>query len=153
MDGNSQRTDTRCAAACIEVSGLFSCRTFSYPLSPFFAMSALNRLVLTLPPDHSPEDADALHARLALCVSHGWEEQSLPTGEFRCIVHSALPEFCVEIVREVRGILPEISLEESAVEEKNWAEAWKEFFTPVEGGAHFLVLAPWMHEERKALAD
>jgi ribosomal protein L11 methyltransferase len=115
-------------------------------------MSALNRLVLSLPPEHSPDDAEALQARLALCVSHGWEEQSLPTGEFRCIVHSALPEFCAEIGREIRGILPEISLEENSVEEKNWIDAWKEFFTPVTAGAHFLVLAPWMHEELEAVA-
>jgi ribosomal protein L11 methyltransferase len=115
-------------------------------------MSVLNRLVLTLHPDSPPEDADLLRACLALRVPHGWEEEVPPEGGLRCIVHSALPEPRAGVVQAVRGFLPGISVEESCVEEKNWAEAWKEFFTPVTGGTHFLVLAPWMRDELAALA-
>jgi ribosomal protein L11 methyltransferase len=114
-------------------------------------MSVLYRLVLTLPPGHAPENAEVLQAHLALHVPHGWEEQGLPTGEFRCIVHCALPEVRAGIARAVRNVLPGIFVEECSVAEENWAEAWKEFFTPVKAGAHFLVLAPWMREERDAL--
>lgn len=112
-------------------------------------MSVLHRLTLSLPPDHLPEDADRLLAFLALRVSHGWEEQSPPTGELRCIVHTPLPEFTAQLAGEARHDLPEALVEEDTLEEQNWVEAWKEFFTPVQGGRHFLVLAPWMIAERE----
>lgn len=109
-------------------------------------MPELTRLDILLPPTHSEEDADTLSALLALNVSHGWEEESLPTGEMHCIVHSVLPESCSELARILSDALPESRLEISQVQDKNWMEAWKEFFTPVDAGL-FLVLAPWMREE------
>jgi ribosomal protein L11 methyltransferase len=112
-------------------------------------MSQLTRLDITLPPGHSEEDAELLQAQLALRVSHGWEETSLPTGEFRCRVHFAIPEVCEDLRRAVAELLPAASLELSQVEDKNWMEAWKQFFTPVQAG-DFLVLAPWMTDELAA---
>ena len=109
-------------------------------------MPELTRLEITLPASHSEEDADLLRAHLALNVSHGWEEESLPTGEMQCRVHFVLPESCDELVRILSGLLPSARLEASRIEDKNWREAWKEFFTPVIAG-RFLVLAPWMTEE------
>ncbi len=114
-------------------------------------MSELHRLEITLPPDHAGEDGDMLRAVLALCVSHGWEEESLPTGELRCIVHFVLPEPCVDLSRRLPDLLPGVHLNASCVRETNWVEAWKEYFTPVTAGA-FLVLAPWMREELAATA-
>ena len=111
-------------------------------------MADLTRLEFTLPANLSAENPDLLPAFLALYVAHGWEEQSLPTGEVRCIVHSGHPGFCTELTRSVSAMLPDVRIVSSQVEEENWAEAWKEFFTPVTGGEHFLVLAPWMREER-----
>ena len=113
-------------------------------------MAELTRLEFTLPAETAAENPDLLPALLALHVSHGWEEQSLPTGEVRCIVHSGHPGFCTELTRTIAALIPEVRIASSQVEEENWAEAWKEFFTPVEGGSHFLVLAPWMTEERAA---
>lgn len=111
-----------------------------------FAMPELNRLDIILPPDHEEEEAELLQGRLALHVSHGWEETSLPTGELLCRVHSVVPETCDELMLVLPPLLPRARFERSAVEDKNWMEAWKEFFTPVEAGA-FVVLAPWMGEE------
>lgn len=113
-------------------------------------MTALHRIVITLPPDYSDEEADRLLALLALRVAQGWEEESPPTGETRYIVHSSVPDFCAELVSSVAVALPRASVDQSVEEEVDWVEAWKEFFTPVEGGSHFLVLAPWMREERAA---
>lgn len=114
-------------------------------------MPELTRLDILLPPDHSEEDADALSGLLAINVSHGWEEESLPTGEMHCIVHSVLPESCGELARILANALPGARLEIGQVEDKNWVEAWKKFFTPVEAGL-FLVLAPWMREEAEKTA-
>lgn len=109
-------------------------------------MPELTRLDITLPPTHSEEDAELLQAHLALNVSHGWEETSLPTGELRCRVHSVVPEPCDDLVRMLPQVLPGAKLELSRVEDRDWVEAWKEYFTPVEAGS-FLVLAPWMEDE------
>ena len=109
-------------------------------------MSELTRLDIVLPPTHSEDEAELLQAFLALHVSHGWEETSLPTGELRCRVHSVVPESCDELPRLLPPVLPTASFERAMVEDKNWMEAWKEFFTPVQAGT-FLVLAPWMRDE------
>lgn len=111
-------------------------------------MAALTKLVITLPCSHATHEADNLLALLALHVAHGWEEQSLPTGEMRCIVYSTVPDVAEELAARVGAALPSAALARSKVEGLDWVEAWKEFFTPVEGGSHFLVLAPWMDEER-----
>lgn len=109
-------------------------------------MPELSRLDILLPPDHSEEEAELLQAHLALYVSHGWEESSLATGELLCRVHSVVPETCDTLARMLPALLPTARLEPSTVEDTNWMEAWKEFFTPVRAGK-FLVLAPWMEKE------
>lgn len=112
-------------------------------------MSDLTRIVITLSPDHSTDEADRLLALLAFAVAHGWEEESLPTGELQCIVHSSVQEFCDELIVQLVCSLPEASVERTIVREVDWVEAWKDFFTPVEAGSRFLVLAPWMLEEHR----
>lgn len=115
-------------------------------------MSELCRLTFTLPPDHEPEHADMLSGLLAVHVSHGWHEETLPTGETRCIVHSPSRDFCDELARIMRSApgLSGLELQRDSVPEQDWTEAWKAYFTPVEAGSRFLVLAPWMVEERNA---
>jgi ribosomal protein L11 methyltransferase len=108
-------------------------------------MPRLARITFTPPP--SSGDPDLFSAFLALYVPHGWEEQSSPDGR-RYIVHSDHPGFCSELVRAMTGRFPDLACHTEMIEEKDWLEAWKEFFTPVEGGEHFLVLAPWMLRER-----
>jgi ribosomal protein L11 methyltransferase len=109
-------------------------------------MAELTRITFTLTPDK--DTPDMLTALLSLHCPHGWEERSLPTGELCCVVHSGHPGFNAELIGAVRAVLPEIDVRSEIIQEENWAEAWKEFFTPVQGGEHFLVLAPWMEEER-----
>lgn len=113
-------------------------------------MPMLDRLTITLPPNHDPDEADRLQAALAVGVSHGWEEQSLPTGEWQCIVHNTSPAAGQELAAKIGALFPAAQLDRNTVEEKNWVEAWKEFFTPVKAGKRFLVLAPWMKEEAAA---
>ena len=110
-------------------------------------MAALTRIAITLSPDHGPEEADRLLGLLALRVAHGWEEETLPTGEMRCVVHSAAPDFCQELAAHAAAVVPEADVRMSVEEEVNWVEAWKEYFTPVRPGRRFLVAAPWMRDE------
>ena len=112
-------------------------------------MATLTRLDCILPGTHTTQDADTLMALLTLHVSHGWEERSLPTGEFVCTVYCTVSASAQALQDSVARALPSASVRVTTEEEKDWAEAWKEFFTPVEGGEHFLVLAPWMTTERE----
>lgn len=111
-------------------------------------MSELIRVAMTLPPEHVSDEAEILSALLAAHVPHGWEEEILPAGEMRCIAHFSTPDACAGLAGHLRATLPSLRIERDSVPEKNWLEAWKEFFTPVEAGSHFLVLAPWMEKER-----
>ena len=113
-------------------------------------MPQLTKFTATLPPDHSDDDLAKLLSVLARHVSHGWEEESLPTGEMQCVVYFTHERLSDELWAALAEALPSLRPDRETVEEENWVEAWKEFFTPVEGGSHFLVLAPWMTEERAA---
>ena len=113
-------------------------------------MAQLIKFTVTLPPDHSDDDLSRLLAVLARHISHGWEEESLPTGEMRFVAYFTHDRFCDELSEAIAPFLPALQVTRETVEEENWVESWKEFFTPVEGGSHFLVLAPWMTEERAA---
>lgn len=111
-------------------------------------MASLSQLVITLPQTHTERDADKVLALLASHVSHGWEEQSLPTGELRFVVYFTVPESAAALSALAAATVPGALIRQSIEDEKDWVEVWKEFFTPVEGGRHFLVLAPWMEKER-----
>lgn len=113
-------------------------------------MTQLIKFTVTLSSDHSDNDLSSLLAVLARHISHGWEEESLPTGEMRFVVYFTSDSFCDELAKALAPFLPALEFTRETVEEENWVESWKEFFTPVEGGTHFLVLAPWMTEERAA---
>lgn len=110
-------------------------------------MSELTRIVITLSPEHGPEEADRLLGVLALHVAQGWEEEALGTGEMRCIVHSPSPVFCRELAETLAANLPQADVTLEAAEKVDWVEAWKEYFTPVRAGSRFLTVAPWMGEE------
>lgn len=112
--------------------------TGRYPL----VMNTLIRL------DILAEDTqlDAVTGVLALRVSFGWEEESLPTGEVRFRVHCGNAEFMRSLTEDLRSRIPGLRLETADVPEEDWTLAWREFFTPVACGARFLVLPPWLRE-------
>ncbi|MDL2285702.1 50S ribosomal protein L11 methyltransferase, partial [Desulfovibrio sp. OttesenSCG-928-F07] len=108
-------------------------------------MAELNRLEIISTEEH----AELLGAALALHVPHGWEEEDIPAGVV-ARVHSPNREFCEELEATLRTMQPEWKITFAVVPEEDWVSTWKEFFTPVQAGSRFLVLAPWMHDERKA---
>lgn len=89
---------------------------------------------------------DPVTGVLALRVSFGWEEESLPTGETRFRVHCGNADFMQALTEELRGRIPGLRLETANVPEEDWTMAWREFFTPVACGTRFLVLPPWLRE-------
>jgi len=111
-------------------------------------MPDLIQLTVTVDSDYE----DLLSAVLAVNVPSGWAEEALPGGDIRAVVHTENPVHAAEVGAALRAALPEVEIVRDSVERKDWMLAWREFFTPVAAGARFLVLAPWMEEERRAAA-
>lgn len=80
-------------------------------------------------------------------VRHGWEEREADPGEVVLRIHAELPEFCQELRQEVQALFPAVRVEMTQVPKRDWALAWREFFTAVPCGEDFIVIAPWMVEE------
>lgn len=109
-------------------------------------MPDLIQLTVTVDSDYE----DMLSAVLAVNVPSGWAEEALPGGDIRAVVHTENPVHAAEVETALRAALPEAKIVRDTVERKNWVLAWREFFTPVAAGTRFLVLAPWMEEEKRA---
>lgn len=108
-------------------------------------MSQLIQLTITVDADHE----DELNVALVQTVPAGWAEAALPTGELQASVHTESPLQAEEIIAAVSRMIPDAVISREEVQQQDWMAAWREFFTPVSAGSRFLVLAPWMEEERK----
>lgn len=105
-------------------------------------MAALIRLDVAVPRDLEPLVTVFLFER----VSYGWEEVDLDSGDVLMRVHIGQPEFSQALEQELGARWPRIRVERSFVPNRDWALAWREFFTAVPCGEDFLVIAPWMEE-------
>ncbi len=92
------------------------------------------------------ESVELIWGLLALHISFGWEEESLPTGETLFVIHTESKDFLDELVTDVKQRLPQASIAIDEVPLEDWTEAWREFFTPIACGEHFLVLPPWLKD-------
>jgi ribosomal protein L11 methyltransferase len=108
----------------------------------------LTRLDIALPAGSTEDDVNLLDAVLARHLAHGWEEGPDDAAPRR-IAYVGTPEVRAALEADLYALSPPAEITFDSIEEENWAEAWKEFFTPVACGKHFLVLAPWMREERR----
>lgn len=109
-------------------------------------MATLTRITFTV----HENQAELLAAFLSQHIAHGWEESAIPGEELKATVHLPIQDTAPALLTEFKELFPDGLAHQDTIEEENWAEAWKEFFTPVQGGEHFYVLAPWMEEERKS---
>ncbi len=85
---------------------------------------------------------------LARSVAYGWEESGEETGDMVFRVHIEDPGHCERFVSELAALHPRTTVTRAAVPNRNWALAWREFFTAVPCGEDFVVLAPWMVAEQ-----
>lgn len=90
------------------------------------------------------EDFDRITGLLTACVSFGWEEESLPTGETRFRVYCEHPEFMRDLQSRVASSAPGAHCALEELEAQDWLAAWRQFFTPVCCGSRFVVLPPWL---------
>ena len=103
-------------------------------------MKTIHRLEIVV----AESDYDCATGLLALEVPFGWEEQSLPTGETRFRVHCEQKDFLERLQLLLKQTVPAAESALSEQEETDWLAAWRQFFTPVCCGNHFVVLPPWL---------
>lgn len=103
-------------------------------------MKIIHRLEIVV----AESDYDCATGLLALEVPFGWEEQSLPTGETRFRVHCEQKDFLERLQQMLKQTVPAAESALSELEETDWLAAWRQFFTPVCCGNHFVVLPPWL---------
>lgn len=103
-------------------------------------MKTIHRLEIVV----AESDYDCATGLLALEVPFGWEEQSLPTGETRFRVHCEQKDFLERLQQMLKQTVPAAESALSELEETDWLAAWRQFFTPVCCGNHFVVLPPWL---------
>lgn len=77
----------------------------------------------------------------------GWQEEEREGGSILFTIHLEDTAAAEDIVQGVAAKWDDVSVERAEVENQDWALAWREFFTPVEAGATFIVLPPWMAED------
>ena len=103
-------------------------------------MKTIHRLEIVV----AESDYDCATGLLALEVPFGWEEQSLPTGETRFRVHCEQKDFLERLQQLLKQTVPAAESALSELEETDWLAAWRQFFTPMCCGSHFVVLPPWL---------
>ncbi len=88
---------------------------------------------------------DLLTAALFDLAPSGWEEQETPEG-VRFSLHRETAAQADDVERSLRAALPDVDLQIDRFEVRNrdWATAWREYFTAVLCGEDFVVVAPWM---------
>lgn len=102
-------------------------------------MKTLHRLEITA---ENGDDYGPICGALALRAAFGWEEEPLPSGGTRFRIHCERGDVLIGIREAVAALAPGARADLAVVEEKDWVEAWKEFFTPVIRG-RFAVIPPW----------
>lgn len=99
-------------------------------------------------------ERDLVEALLARDAPWGWEE-SERDGTAIFGIHSESRDVLDHIAAEARIICPDLEAAIAEVEKRDWQTAWREFFTPVEAGARFVILPPWLahlsHARRKEI--
>jgi ribosomal protein L11 methyltransferase len=88
---------------------------------------------------------------LAVRVPSGWEEKNLADGRTQFVVHAPDASWIQGLTEELLALHPSLDIAVSSVKDQDWQQAWREYFTPVCCGEHFLVLPPW--REQDALRD
>lgn len=91
------------------------------------------------------EDSEIAQALLFEHIQYGWEEENLPNNEILIRIHCEHKDTIENIRTQITQLYPYARFESSSIENKDWTEAWKQYFTPVHAG-DFLVLPSWDKE-------
>ncbi len=96
------------------------------------------------------EDAEIAQAFIFDALPYGFEEENLSDDKVLIRIHCEFKEKLDEIHDLLKSHYSYAYFEESEIENQEWAEAWKQYFTPVKA-ERFLVLPSW--EKGNSLDD
>ncbi len=101
----------------------------------------LERLVIIV----GDEDFALAQALVSQHLMYGWEEESLADGSTCITCHCEEAKVLDELVTEISSFIPYIEVRRSKIEQKDWTNAWKEYFTPIQA-REFLIVPPWLKD-------
>jgi len=104
-------------------------------------MSMIQVIQWSVPVEHADRAVGVLTAQ----TPHGWEEEQAG-GTVFYRVHLVESAAARAVVQALEGRIPGAVVSRSEAEDKDWALAWKEFFTPIASGQRFMVLPPWLSD-------
>lgn len=94
----------------------------------------------------SPEQfVDKIYTILVPDVTFGWEEIILPDNKVLFTIHCDNLSFLQNLCGKLQ-ISEMITTRINKLEAKDWLAEWRQFFTPIDCGAHFVVLPPWLEK-------
>ena len=91
------------------------------------------------------DDFALAEALVGQALTYGWEEESLTTGDTRLIMHCENATILDELALQIEGYLPLAQIQRLRIEQSDWTNAWKEYFTPIHVD-DFLILPPWLSQ-------
>ena len=93
-------------------------------------------------------DREPSTALLFELAPFGWEELEPAPGRVLFRLHFEDPGRAGEVAQAMQARFPGAHADQASTPRRNWALAWREFFTAVPCGEDFLVIPPWMVAER-----
>ncbi|MFP4515449.1 MAG: 50S ribosomal protein L11 methyltransferase [Desulfovibrionales bacterium] len=103
------------------------------------SLKTIHRLDITLPFAAGEDDLYFLQE----LVPWGWEE-TVHQEQTRLTVHCHDSDQALRIRRKIKAAFPGAVLALHRQADRDWMDAWKEFFTPIPIRNRFLVLPPWL---------
>ncbi len=88
------------------------------------------------------KDCELAEALLFEYIQYGWEEENLSNNRVLIRLHCEFKNTIEEIKECLKNSFQNIEFFEEEIENQDWTEAWKQYFTPVEAGK-FIVLPSW----------
>lgn len=93
------------------------------------------------------QDSETMQILLHANISWGWEESSQHTF----LVHFTGKDRAVEFMDLVRDTLPDSLFELAPVQNMDWSQDWKKYFTPVAVEDTFIILPEWHADTESSL--
>ncbi|WP_461211282.1 50S ribosomal protein L11 methyltransferase [Desulfocurvus sp. DL9XJH121] len=93
---------------------------------------------------------DEVTLHLSESTPHGWQEEAGEDGGVVFTVYLEDSTAAEAVIQALAARWPEVAATRDSVENKEWASAWREFFTPVDAGETFTVLPPWLADQAPA---
>ncbi len=90
------------------------------------------------------QDYDKMLGLLALETQYGWEEKTAASGVTVFTLYGENMAHMQSLANVCRQGCPTATVRLTQTANRDWLEAWKEFFTPVQCGTRFVILPPWL---------